>query len=252
MLMLKRNIILDVLKGVAIIAVILYHWGVSKYGYLGVDIFLVISGYLVTLGLLRNFKEDKFSYWNYLNKRLCRLSPGLVLVCVIALALGWKWMLPLHFKLNCEAAIGTCLFGNNFIQYITSGNYWMADNGYKPLMHTWYIGVLVQFYLVYPLLFVAAKRWFNDSAKGLLLMVGGLCVLSLAVYLSPLFSVAQNFYLLPSRFFELGVGGLIAIATHNFESVENCPKTAITRCKSLIYIYIYSHCGAIGSPVVCR
>lgn len=211
----KRNTVLDLLKGIAIIAVILYHLGVSEFGYLGVDVFLVISGYLVSIGLIRNFNDSKFSYWEYFNKRIVRLWPGLVLISIASLIFGWYFMLPLHFKLDCEAAIGTCLFSNNFVQYITSGNYWMADNEYKPLMHTWYIGVLVQFYLIIPLVFLVSVKFFKKWIYASFYILAGLCFISLLLYLSPLLSVAQGFYLLPARFFELGVGGLIAISGSN-------------------------------------
>ena len=155
-----RNISLDIIKGIAIIAVVLYHLGVSKYGYLGVDLFFVISGYLVARSIIKNFVQDNFSYWSYLNKRISRLWPGLILISAVALGLGGVFMMSLHYKLACEAVVGTNFFVNNIIQYITSGDYWEAANEYKPLMHTWYVGILVQFYLIFPLIFIIAKKFF--------------------------------------------------------------------------------------------
>lgn len=142
----SRNHAIDFLKGIAILAVVLYHLGISKFGYLGVDIFFVISGYLVSLGLVKNFSQDRFSFLGFLNSRLSRLWPGLILISAVALTLGWYFMMPIHFKLNCESVVGTITFTNNFVQYITTGDYWTSANEFKPLMHTWYIGVLMQFF----------------------------------------------------------------------------------------------------------
>ena len=210
--MTNRNHILDFLKGIAIIAVVLYHWGISTYGYLGVDVFFVISGYLVTKSIIRECESSvSFSYFGYLNKRVARLWPGLILISLISLVLGWVWMLPLHFKLDCESVVGTILFGNNFVQYLTSGNYWMADNEYKPLMHTWYIGVLMQFYLIYPLVFILSKKLSRNWKSTSLVLLGMMSLFSLILYMSSMMSVSQNFYMLPGRFFELGFGGILVL-----------------------------------------
>ena len=216
----KRNISIDLLKGIAIIAVVLYHLGISGYGYLGVDLFFVISGYFVVLGLTKNFSQEKFSYWGFLNKRLARLWPGLVMISVVSLILGWRFMIPFHFKLDCESVIGTLTFTNNYIQYITSGGYWIPDNEFKPLMHTWYIGILMQFYIIVPIIFIIAKRYFTHWKKIVFYTLTGLSLLSLIGYLSPLWSETQNFYLLPSRFFELGSGALLALAIFDQEQIS--------------------------------
>ena len=203
------------MKGIAIIAVILYHLGVSKFGYLGVDVFFVISGYFVTLGLVKGFVNDKFSYWRFFNKRVARLWPGLILICAISLALGWLVMLRLHFKLTCESVIGTLTFTNNFVQYITSGDYWTTENEFKPLMHTWYLGILMQFYLIIPLVFIVAKKCAKQWFQTAFYILAILSLLSLIFYLTPLMTESQNFYMLPARFFELGAGGLLALSMHD-------------------------------------
>lgn len=218
----KRNIPIDLLKGLAIIAVVLYHLGVSPSGYLGVDVFFVISGYLAAVGLIRNFENDRFSYWNFLNKRLARLWPGLVLISAVSLCIGWIGMLPLHYKLECESIVGTLTFSNNIVQYLTSGDYWASDNELKPLMHTWYIGILMQFYLIIPIIFLIAKRYTKDWMSATFNILTGMSVLSLSLYISPLMSDAQNFYLLPSRFYEIASGCILALALH--EQKNNLKK----------------------------
>lgn len=203
----QRNLLLDILKGVAILSVILYHLGVLTFGYLGVEVFLVLGGYLITKSMLRS--ND--NYWTYINKRLVRLWPLLLLVSAIALGLGWLWMLPIHYKLNCEAVIGTGTFTNNFVQYITSGNYWMSDNGYKPLMHTWYVGIMMQFYLIYPLVFIVTKNIAKDWIYSSFLTLEVVFALSIGLFLSGYLTTEQNFYFLPSRLFEFAAGGMVAL-----------------------------------------
>lgn len=210
----KRNISIDLLKGLAIIAVVLYHLGVSPSGYLGVDVFFVISGSLAAVGLIRSFENNRFSYWDFLNKRLARLWPGLVLISAVSLCLGWMVMLPLHYKLECESVVGTLTFTNNIVQYITGGDYWASTNELKPLMHTWYIGILMQFYLVIPVIFFIGKRFTKNWISSTFYILTGMSVLSLSLYISPLMSDAQNFYLLPSRFYEIASGCLLALAVH--------------------------------------
>lgn len=218
----KRNITIDILKGFAIIAVVLYHLGISQYGYLGVDVFFVISGYLVAIGMSKNFDQNTFSYWQYLNKRLARLWPGVVLISTVAFVLGWFFMMPQHFKLNCESIVGSLTYTNNFVQYITGGDYWTTANEFKPLMHTWYIGILMQYYLIFPLIFIIAKKFSRNRNRWTIYILCMLSLLSALLYVSPLLSPAQNFYLLPSRFFELGTGSLLAIIT--LESDESRKK----------------------------
>lgn len=207
MIMQQRNLLLDILKGFAILSVILYHLGVMPYGYLGVEVFLVIGGYLITQSILRS----KDNYWQFINKRLVRLWPLLLLICAIALGLGWLWMLPVHYKLNCEAVIGTSVFTNNIVQYITSGDYWNGDNLTKPLMHTWYVGIMMQFYLIYPIVLIAAKKLSKDWRYSTFAVLICVSVVSYGLYMSPYLTTDQNFYFLPSRMFEFAASGLVAL-----------------------------------------
>ena len=142
----SRSYVIDSLKGLAIIAVIFFHIGLLTFGYLGVEIFLVLAGFLTAKSIIRAFEENKFSYWKFIQNRLVRLWPLAIIICVVSLVLGYFVMLPDNFKNLSETVLGTLSFTNNFIQYITARNYWDVSNDYKPLMHTWYVGILFQFY----------------------------------------------------------------------------------------------------------
>lgn len=212
----QRNLLLDILKGFAILFVILYHLGVMPYGYLGVEVFLVIGGYLTTKSILRS----KDNYWQFINKRLVRLWPLLLLLCAIALGFGWLWMLPVHYKLNCEAVIGTSVFMNNIVQYITSGDYWNGDNLTKPLMHTWYVGIMMQFYLIYPIILIVIKKSCKDWQCSLFVTLICVFVASYGLYMSSYLTTDQNFYFLLSRLFEFAAGGLVAV----YSSIDDAGK----------------------------
>jgi len=207
-----RVVVLDVLKGLAIVAVMLYHWGWLEEGWLGVEVFLVVGGYLMTRQLCRAIEGGRLSYWGTLGRRLARLWPLMLIVSLVTLVVGYCVMLPWHLLQHSAAVGGSSTFTNNVVQELTSANYWDTLNIYKPLMHTWFIAVLMQLYIIYPLFFVipackAGAQWRAWAVKGVTVAAA----LSLALYLSPLLTSSMNFYLLPSRFYEFAVGGLIAL-----------------------------------------
>lgn len=194
---------LDVLKGLAIVAVVLYHAGWCKSGYLGVDVFLVLNGYFVVSQVIRQIEENRFRYFAFLEKKLFRLLPLVLLICGLSLAVGYWGMLPNDFRFLSEEAVASSVFGNNILQAVTTQNYWAAIY-HKVLMHTWFLGVLMQFYVVFPLLMLLMR-----SRMKLALVL--LTLLSLLFYLLPIDTIGDKYYLLPYRFFEIAVGGIVAL-----------------------------------------
>ena len=194
---------LDLLKGLAVIAVVLYHAGWCKSGYLGVDLFFVLNGYLVIPKVLNEIEERRFRYVAFLEKKIFRLLPLVLLVSGLSLAIGYWGMLPHDLRFLSEEAVAASAFMNNVLQAITTQNYWAAIYQ-KVLMHTWFLGVLMQFYVVFPLLMLLMRRWMKVS-----LIV--LTLTSLLLYLLPIDSIGDKYYLLPYRFFEIAIGGLVAI-----------------------------------------
>ena len=194
---------LDLLKGLAIIAVVLYHAGWCKSGYLGVDLFLVLNGYLVVPKVMNDIEDRRFRYFAFLEKKIFRLLPLVLLIGGLSLAVGFWGMLPHDLKFLSEETIAASTFMNNVLQAITTQNYWAAIYQ-KVLMHTWFLGVLFQFYVVFPLLMLLLRRWMRVS-----LIV--LTLTSLLLYLLPIDSIGNHYYLLPYRFFEIAIGGLVAI-----------------------------------------
>ena len=221
---------LDLLKGIAIIAVVFYHLGLFKYGYLGVEVFFVISGFLTTKSILNSYDQNAdFGYFAFIFKRFVRLFPLVLILCTISFAVAYFIQLPDNFKNTCETTIGTLTFTNNYVQYITSGNYWDTSNDFKPLMHTWYLGVLMQFYLLYPLAvkLLCKVRIGMDKSLSLTILVGG--AMSFVLYLLGNNSDAAKFFLFPCRYWEFALGSYVAIAGNGAPKAPKiCVCTALT------------------------
>ncbi len=201
---------LDLLKGLAIIAVVLYHAGWCKSGYLGVDVFFVLNGYFVVPQVMRQIEASQFHYFRFLEKKLFRLLPLVLLICGLSLAVGYCWMLPGDLRYLSEEAMASSVFAENILQSITTQNYWAAIY-HKVLMHTWFLGVLLQFYVVFPLVMML----FRQRMKTILFV---LTLLSLMLYLLPIDSIGDKYYLLQYRFFEIAAGGIIAMRAHKASS----------------------------------
>ena len=149
---------IDFLKGIAIIAVVLYHMGICKSGYLGVDVFLVINGFLVMPKMVRDIENGSFKYFQFLAKRLQRLLPLILLVTVFSLVIGYAvGMFPEDYKRLCESVIASNFMSQNILSAVTDKDYWSAINDYKPLMHLWYVGILFEFYLIMPVLIYGGR-----------------------------------------------------------------------------------------------
>ena len=231
---------LDVLKAIAVIAVILYHFGRLPYGYLGVDVFLVVGGFLVTRSLQRRSEGGRGWYPAFLFDRLLRLLPVLLVAEIAAMAAGWFTMLPDDYENLSESVVATDLFANNILSAITTGDYWNIANEYKPLMHTWYVGLLMQLYVLYPLLFLLSRLDRKSPQKTLLVLVASLTVLSLVCYIGCT-NEAHRFYYVPSRFFEFGVGGLMALLYRPSQEVPFYPVFSYVCYGALVALLVVGY-----------
>ena len=200
----------DGLRAVAVLPVILYHAGVSGFdgGYLGVDVFFVISGYLITSILYDEMVQGKFSIARFYERRARRILPVQYFIMLLCLPLGYFLMLPEDLENFGQSLVATVFFSNNFLLYLTSG-YWVMEVDFKPLMHTWSLGVEEQYYFVVPILMLLALRLGKRPlAVGLILVFGlslGFCQYMAGA--SPSF----NFLMLFTRAWELVAGAFVAL-----------------------------------------
>ena len=199
---------IDGLRAVAVLAVIGFHafphW--IPGGFVGVDIFFVISGYLISLVILEDLRSGKFRFRVFYERRVRRIFPALLLVLIATLALGWFALLKPEFRSLGQRAVGGAAFVSNFLLLDTRG-YFAVRSDSEPLLHLWSLAIEEQFYIVWPLLFyVAWRRKWN-----LLGMVALLTAASLALTLWSFHGNGESFFLPSTRAWELGVGGLLAV-----------------------------------------
>ena len=209
---------LDFLKGLAIIVVVLYHASIIQSGYLGVDLFFVINGFLIIPSLCRNIANSKVMiyYFTFLKKRLIRLWPLIILATIVCFLVGYfVGMLPDDFENLNETIVASNLMSNNLLSAITIRDYWAVRSNFQPLMHLWYVGILFDFYLVTPLFLYIVKFFAKECNlnldKSFISVLLILSLISLVIYLLPSTSDASRFYHLHSRYYEMGLSGVVAM-----------------------------------------
>jgi peptidoglycan/LPS O-acetylase OafA/YrhL len=198
----------DGLRALAVIPVILFHAGVPGFngGYVGVDVFFVISGYLITSILLKDIEAGKFSIAGFYERRARRILPALFFVILCTIPFAWKWMPPTQLKDYSESLVATTFFFSNFLFWKEVG-YFAAAAAEKPLLHTWSLAIEEQFYLFFPVLlwtFMIFGRRKSVLALGFIALVSfGVSTWAYAP------DSATNFYLIHSRAWELLIGSLL-------------------------------------------
>ncbi|MDB5404099.1 MAG: hypothetical protein JWQ55_6117, partial [Rhodopila sp.] len=196
---------IDGLRAVAIILVILFHAfpEIPSGGFVGVDVFFVISGYLISGILMNELRAGRFSLLGFYARRCRRIVPALAIVLVTVLVAGWILLLPPEYVEAGRGVLGGAAFVSNIMLWQQIG-YFDATAAMKPLLHLWSLGIEEQFYVIWPLLLWVAYRWRVNLAT----MITVLLVVSFALMMQ--WPRTQAFYFLPSRFWELLLGGGLA------------------------------------------
>ncbi|OWK29781.1 acyltransferase family protein [Sphingomonas mucosissima] len=200
---------IDGLRTVAVLPVLLSHAGVSLFagGFVGVDVFFVISGYLITGIILSEMDEQRFSIMRFYERRTRRLLPALFVMMAACLIAGWFLMSADAYQNLGQSVVATTVFSNNILLTMTSG-YWDMESQFKPLLHTWSLGVEEQYYIAVPLILVLVHRYLRRHVPLALATIGvisfALCLWSMRAH------PVGNFYLLHTRAWELAAGGWAA------------------------------------------
>ena len=200
---------IDGLRALAVLPVILFHAGFEAFsgGFVGVDVFFVISGYLITTIILTELGQGKFSIVNFYERRARRILPALFLVMLVCLPFAWFWLLPDDIKGFSKSLVAVSVFASNILFWRESG-YFDTASELKPLLHTWSLAVEEQYYVLFPLFLMLfwrlGKRW-------ILIMLVAVFVASLAAAQWGAFAKpVAAFYLLPARGWELVIGAFSA------------------------------------------
>jgi peptidoglycan/LPS O-acetylase OafA/YrhL len=204
----RRDI--DGLRAVAIIPVVLFHFGMQRVpgGFVGVDVFFVISGYLITGIIFREIGEGTYSIVDFYDRRIRRIFPALITVLVACLVISFAFDLPSSMRGVSKATVATLLFSSNFYFNGVSGYFDQAVR-LNPLLHTWSLAVEEQFYVVFPL-FAFAIRNFDRKGKFFLLVSIAVVSLAWSIWLVDVDSSAA-FYLPQSRAWELVLGSILTL-----------------------------------------
>ncbi|HLJ53223.1 MAG TPA: acyltransferase family protein [Rhizomicrobium sp.] len=201
---------IDGLRAVAVVPVVLYHFRVPGFGggFVGVDVFFVISGFLITSLIFGEMRAGEFSILRFYERRVRRIFPALFTVVAATLAVGVVVFFPRDLLRLAESAIATALFASNFDFWLRSG-YFDVGADLKPLLHTWSLAVEEQFYLVFPALL---RLLHTRQRRSLLGLVAALAIVSFGL---SLWAVAEHpsaaFYLAPYRTWELMLGAILAL-----------------------------------------
>lgn len=202
------------LRALAVLSVILFHAGFKLFsgGLVGVDVFFVISGYLITTILVEDIEKNRFSLVNFYERRARRILPALFFVMLACIPFAWMWMLPDPLENFGQSIVSTTLFSNNILLFITS-DYWDLATEFKPLMHTWSLAVEEQYYFLFPIFLIVAWR-FGKNIVFWMIVVLAVISLLLSEY-GWRNNASANFYLAPTRVWELFAGSIAAFIIQN-------------------------------------
>ena len=200
---------IDGLRAVAVIPVIFFHAGFEQFsgGYVGVDIFFVISGYLITTIILSEKEAGTFSLLNFYERRARRILPALFFVMLASLIAACFWLSPPDMKDFSQSLVAVSTFSSNLLFWRETG-YWAVASEIKPLLHTWSVAVEEQYYLLFPLFLMMMWRLRRGCMVGSFLVIAGISF-AVAQWGSHAYPSAA-FFLLPTRAWELAVGASVA------------------------------------------
>jgi peptidoglycan/LPS O-acetylase OafA/YrhL len=236
---------IDGLRAIAVLSVVAYHLslgGVSA-GFVGVDIFFVISGFLITSIVHREISSSSFSLVKFYERRIRRIVPALTCVLVISCIVAWYGLLPQEFDDFAKSLVAAVLSVSNILFWRQAG-YFDTPSELKPLLHTWSLGVEEQFYLFFPPLLMWISRHYKNSLRKWII---GIAIISFAVSAWGVFTFpTATFYLIDTRAWELMIGAMLALEI--FPSINGTVQRNIASIGGLLLIGIADFVFTASTP----
>ncbi|MEM5493506.1 acyltransferase family protein [Hoeflea sp. AS16] len=229
---------IDGLRALAVVPVILFHAGFELFGggFVGVDIFFVISGYLITTILVEDIENKRFSIVKFYERRARRILPALFFVMLVCIPFAWMWMIPSEMKDFSKSLVAVSLFASNILFWKQTG-YFAADSDEKPLLHTWSLAVEEQYYLLFPVFLIFAWRFGKNRVFWTIVAMAAVSLmLSEWGWRS---KSSANFYLAHTRAWELFAGSISAFVVQR-RGVQHNNVFAITGLAAIVFsIFAY-------------
>jgi peptidoglycan/LPS O-acetylase OafA/YrhL len=241
---------IDGLRAIAVLPVIFFHTGFKSFsgGFVGVDVFFVISGYLITTIILAELEREKFSLVNFYERRARRILPALFTVMLVCVPLAWTLLSPADLKSFSKSLVAVSSFVSN-IFFWRDGGYFETATEMKPLLHTWSLAVEEQYYVIFPLFLVYSwqfgKRWIQIALASA--FVASLSLAQWGAYAYP----GASFYLLPTRAWELLCGAFAALyLVKNIDADVRLSEVAGWLGVALILFAVFMYDSATPFPGV--
>lgn len=218
---------IDGLRTVAVLPVVFFHAGFGPFhgGFSGVDIFFVISGYLITSLIINDIELGSFSIADFYERRARRILPALFLVLGTSSIAAWKLMYPLELNEYAQSMVATVFFSSNIFFWLKS-NYFSTAAELKPLLHTWSLAVEEQYYLFFPLLMVFIWKGARRHVRAVSILAGIAAASMISTLVFGSNWANAKFYLLPFRAWELLIGAVCAIVLMRWK-VSASPMAAV-------------------------
>ena len=206
---------IDGMRAIAVLSVIIFHAfpGYLNGGFVGVDIFFVISGFLITNFIVRSINDNNFTFFDFYSRRIRRIFPALGLVLLFSVIIGWIILLPDEFKSLGKHIMGGVGFISNIVSLLEIG-YFDPSAHFKPLLHLWSLGIEEQFYIIWPLFIYSCSKKPNQLFR----LISIIFMLSIILYfILSISAPAFVFYFPLTRFWELMLGSILAVGSFSFK-----------------------------------
>ena len=237
-MIIKYRAEIDGLRALAVVPVILFHAGLELFsgGFVGVDVFFVISGYLITTILIEDIENKRFSIVNFYERRARRILPALFFVMIVCIPFAWMWMLPSQMKDFSQSLVAVSLFASNILFWRES-SYFDSAIEEKPLLHTWSLAIEEQYYVLFPIFLILTWRF---GKKRVFWMIVVIAIISLLLSeWGWRRETTANFYLAPTRAWELFAGSITAFIVQRIGVQKNNPLAFVGLAAVIFSIFFY-------------